>query len=340
MKTISLATMTILLAASLLAPTKIGLSYSGGLSDAEIHRLVALRQAGLTGDQSQINMMRNIIKNPYATNVHTFAPSVDELLVLTALRSLTRLAAVAAIPDIDLLTTRIKRNYPSLASFAYVQEARLKAKQEAGTNSDLSLQIADFDRILGLTPDTINTGAANYKKQYYANPEGRRLPVPVEVYAMREIADMVYQSHAQDFQSILGVSQVDFSLDYPSALKIRLAPLLEEARAKALTDLLVNAQILGTDEDYAMQLLADEGPIASQAIADQFGEVRKHRNQYSEINISGLFRVLGMIGDSKQSSVIAQFKADPDINVRQESEAVCRELQPGLASLNPHTVGY
>jgi hypothetical protein len=259
---------------------------------------------------------------------------------MTALRSLTRLDAVAAIPDIDLLTTQTKQNYPSLANFAVVQEARLKAEQEASTDPNGPTQIVYFCKALGLSLDEISAGAATYKKQYYATPEGRRLPIPVEVYAMRELADMAYQGQVQDFPSLPGMSQVDFSLDYPSALKIRLAPLSEEARIRALIDSLANAQVLSTNEDYAMQLLADEGPAASPIIAAQLKTMSQHRDQYQQINFSAFFRVLEAIGDSKQSAVVAQFQQDPDVNVKREAEVTSHNISSGSATFFPRTAGY
>ncbi|MGI4791416.1 MAG: hypothetical protein ACRYFS_21520 [Janthinobacterium lividum] len=325
--------------------TNMALGFSGALDNKAADHLVALRMAGLHGDRTQLLALRDILKNPNPGSTLDYITPINQIAVFIALHALAELGDTDALPIIDQLIAQNPKAL-NVVNYAEVQRARLLVETNSmgttGNQAQLPSEINQFFATLALSPSDLNAGTKHYQYQLHTEPQGagNGTPCPVEVYAMRELADMAYQSHAQEFQSIPGVSQVDFSLDYPSALKIRLAPLSDEARINSLIDSLVHARILGPDEDYLMQLLADGDLAASQAIADRLGEVKKHRDHYREINISALFRVLGMIGDPKQSLVVTQFQSDPDISVRQEAEVESRELQSGLASLIPRTVGY
>lgn len=344
MKKLTVLAALFVLLPSLLSPN-VTWGFSSGADSKALDRLAVMRAAGLRGDRSQLSIMRNIIKNPYPNNRKGYLPPADQLSVITALHTLTRLGVTEAVPDISQLIAE-NTGYPGVVNYARVQEARLLARSGTRSIADSRVRSAaainKFYSVLGLSPDDLNTGTKRYQRQLLTEPQGagNGTPCPVEVYAMRDLADMAYQGQMQDFGSLPGVSQIDFSIDYPSALKVRLAPLSKEARVKALIGSLVGTQVLGQDEDYNMQLLADEGLVASQAIAAQLDEMSKHRNQYREINFSALFRVLSAIGDQEQSPVVAQFMHDPDVNVRQDAELISHNLQSGLTSIYPRAAGY
>lgn len=340
MKTITFLFLIPCLIAFLLTFGSAGFARPGGLGSDEMKQLVSLRQAGLGGNQAQIGVIRQIIKKPFATDTHAFTPSLNEILVITALRSATRLHDVSALADIDTLRQRTKQHFPGVSNFAAVQEARLKADQATDSLPNLSAQVNAFYNALGLSPREIMAGIENYKKRYYASPEGRRLPIPVEVYALREVADMAYQSQSPAAVSLLNTSPLDFSQDFPSALKMRLAPLSYEVRITALLEALVSTRILATNEEYEMQLLADEGQPAGRAIALRLQDALKHRAQYQQVNIQALFRVLTAIGDPAQAPIVAQFLHDPDIAIRQDAETLSANLPSGTASVFPRAVGY
>ena len=49
---------------------------------------------------------------------------------------------------------------------------------------------------------------------------------PVELYAVRRLADMAYRSRFQGFTELSGMAEANSDLDARSALKVRPAPLL------------------------------------------------------------------------------------------------------------------
>ncbi len=328
----------------LLSPN-VTFGFSGSMDNKALYRLAEMRVAGLRCDRSQISNLRDILKNPYPDNRKGYLPPASQLFVITALRALTRLGAAEAVPDIDQLIADSK-DCPEVANYAKVQKARLLAENSAQgiTNSKAHALavISRFYSVLGLSSTDLNAGVKQYQHQLLTEPQGagNGTPVSVEVYAVRELADMAYQRSYQDFLSLPGVSQIDFSLDYPSALKLRLVPLSREARIETLIEALVNTRILGRGEDYDMQLLADEGLAASPAIAAQLNKMKMHRSEYQENNFSALFRVLSAIGDQEQAPVVARFVDDPDINVRSEAELISHNLQSGSMSLYPRAAGY
>ncbi len=332
------------LAASLVVVPKAGLCYSGGLTKAEANQVVSLRQAGLTGDTSQIQAMRDIVKNPYATNAHTFAPSVDELLVTTALRALTRLNATEAISDIDLLVQNTKQHYPGLANFATVQSARLKAEQVTATDSNFQARLSNFYHALGLTPSEINTGAAKYRKQYYASPEGRRLPLPVEIYAMREVAEMIYTLPLQSSMESANVLGLDFSLDAPSKLKVRLASMPPPQRISTLVDDTTSTVAMSETQDYQLQLLLDNRSSASQVIMQQIKLAEQNEtapsSQENHERLANLIRELGDTGDKNLLSIVSEHISSPDNHIGSEAKLATRRLEAEERRVIPAAAGY
>ncbi len=317
----------------------------GGPDRKAMNQLAATRVAGLQGDHSQLMRLRATIKNPYSSTNKDFLPSADQLALITALRASTRLGDTDAVPDIDHLIADNKL-YPDIVNYARVQRARLLAQSDVQSNGSDKTRVQQetlmFCSILGLTPSDINAGIKHYQHQLLTEPQGagNGTPCPVEVYALREVADMAYQSQSPVAVSLLNTSALDFSQDYPSALKMRLAPLSRQARIAALIASLVSIKILGTNEEYEMQLLADEAQPAGRAIALQLQDVMKHRDQYQDVNISALFRVLTAIGDPAQAPAVAQFLHDPDINVRQDAEMLKDNLPNGTAAIFPRAAGY
>ena len=129
---------------------------------------------------------------------------------------------------------------------------------------------------------------------------------------MREIADMVYQGDYNDYAALPTASQLNFQTDFASALKMRLAPLAKADRVKAMVEDLAHVQYLGSDQNYEMQLLDDEGLLASHAITAQLHQMDGHRSLYPREGFESLFRALGSAGDATQAPLVEQYTHDQD----------------------------
>lgn len=261
-------------------------------------QMAAMRSAGLHSDPTYIGSMIKVLTNP---------PHPD--YKKTALHALARLGAVEALPSVD---ATILNSDSDTKSYARVARARLLAEDEAKNVADTakaSVKLNRFYHELGLTPKDVNEAVL----QHYVRGGTSDGPQPVEVYAMREIADMIYQGPYKNFTTLPIASQVNFQNDYPSELKASLAPLNSSERVQKLVQELAHKSTLGTNDYYDMQLAADEGISASQAVATQLHVMDANRNQYTQEGFTALLQVLHGIGDKKQAPFFAHFMAAANV---------------------------
>lgn len=279
------------------------MTHSNGLPTPVVNpkdakQIAAMRAAGLHSDPTYIGNMVKALTNP---------PHPD--YKKTALHALARLGAVEALPAID---ATILNSDADTKSYARVARARLVAEDEAKSVADTakaSVKLNRFYQELGLTPEGVNEGVL----QHYVRGGTSDGPQPVEVYAMREIADMIYQGPYKNFVALPVASQVSFQNDYPSALKVSLSSLNSSARVQKLVQELAQKSTLGTNDYYDMQLAADEGISASQAVATQLHVMDANRNQYTPEGFTALLQVLHGIGDKEQAPLFAHFMAAANV---------------------------
>lgn len=258
--------------------------------------LARMRQAGLHGDRSQIPNMVAAFQNP---------PGIQyaEEIRFSLLHPLALLGATEALPALDeviqeastkpLPGQQVGDRYEleEVGTLSKAVRARIIAQNSAQGITDnqarASAEVQRFFQELGETPESLNAAVSAYEvndRQHLEATklisEQRHLNAPVELYALRELADMAYHDLYQGFAALPKVAKVDFTQDDEAALKIRLAPLSREQRIKALVEELGQEEMEDRHALRRAQLLADEGPAARLAIAAKQQDVKDHRERY------------------------------------------------------------
>lgn len=275
-------------------------AYGHILSTPDVNRLPtiqATRRAGLTGDRSKIPLM-----------IETLRQQKIFQEVFPALHSLAQLGATEGLPAMDALTRRDTIDFET-HGFALVSRARLVAEAEARGIVDpvqqANVRVRTFYREIGLTPAQINSGTEAFNRVPMSGAA-----TPLEVFALRELADMLYMGPYAAYVSVPGIAAIQFTLDYPATLKVKLAGLSDEQRVEWLVTDLAHQKVVANDQNCEQQLTADEGLLASRAIGKQLREMDQHRDVYSRAGFAALFEVLRAIGDPEQAWVFPHFAKD------------------------------
>lgn len=293
-----------------------------------------LHMSGLHGDRTQIPAMIAALQKPQPNWAYS----------CPALHALSRMGATEALPAITQLIQ--SKNYPIISREAEVAKARLLAEDSTkglSGGSQAKAKIEGFYSNLGLTSDDINTRVEVYQsdlsQQLKANMYDGTLLKPLELFAMEEIADMVYHGSYSDYASLSGVARLNFESDDASALKIRLAPLTQPQRLTTLIDELANDASDDTKNLYRMQLISDEGVAGANAIAIKLRQMDANKPKYSRENFRTMFRTLVAIGDASQIPLVGHFKAQGDEKSKAVTEVVdTMDLRKGMK--NQFVPGY
>ena len=272
-----------------------------------------MRRAGLQGDRTQIPDMVLLLQR---------TPAPDRLLMDTTLHSLAQMGATDALASINALIQSNKDT--NIVNYAKAVRARLLAESQAGFQPDNDVQakgkLDRFYKELGETPGDINAGVAAYLKNLASRVGPGVAPqFPMELYAMRELADMAYHSQYAGFTKLPGLSQAQFNLDGRSALKVRLAPLSAADQIAWLIDDLSKKKVITEEESAEIQLASDLGPSAGQSAAAKLWDMDQHRDNYSRAGFSALFSVITMSGD-EESNLWDHFKNDPNPLISEYAE--------------------
>jgi hypothetical protein len=276
-------------------------------------RLVSVRDMGRHRDPKAI---------PDLIAVLTEQPPVNTDLALTAIHSLAQLGAEEALPDIDTYAASLKD--PKMQGFYndqagnYIPVARARLVAEASV-SDLKTEpqktkakVMRLCQELGLSVTGINKGVAVYKAQYpgpWHNP-----PLPVEIYAMREIADIVYHSSVTDLKGIPLASSLEVKSDYPSQLKMQLVGLSEAKRIDWLINDLAHKKVLLSNEDYEIQLVEEFGTSAGKAAFAMLTHMDSRRDEYKSAGFDAIIRIVYASG-YQTTQVQEYFLNDVDPNI-------------------------
>ena len=227
---------------SLLTLSSAASGFSAQPSDKQSTELATLRRAGLQGDRSQI-----------ATLINNLTAPAHRAYVQTSLHALAQLGATEALPAID----KVCRDTSDRDNQGYARVARARLIAESGAlgsvegKVEASAKMSRFYQELALTPAELNTGLSHNQSASYQ-------PQPMEVYAVREIADMVYRGSYADYAALPGVAQVDFHADAPAALKMRLSAIVPERRLGTMIQELSQKKTLMMDDNFEIQLAAHE----------------------------------------------------------------------------------
>ena len=294
-------------------------------SAKEADGMAALHQAGLNRDRAHLPALLAALQKPDDPIKRSYA--------FVALHALARMGATEALPAIDSLTST--SHDISLVNFAAAAKARLLAESGAQAVKDpqarARAKLATLYQQTKLTPDAL-TQDAKYYQAHIGNPGE---PVPLGVCLMREAADVLYQEGVAS--SAVEAAPPDYSLDPASALKAQMAPLSPKGRTAALVEQLANLKKYLPSEFYTVQLLADMGMTAEQAIDNKIVDMDSHQEEYT-VGFIALFDVLRCIGDSSQSSFVEDFASDPSRRASSAAERVSAWIAAGKKSVL--VVGY
>ncbi len=254
--------------------------------------LAKMREAGLHGDATAVPQMLDALRKRSHPLYHT-----------TLLHALARLGATQALSLIDDFAMK---GDPE----AMIARARLIAEDTAHANP--ALKISRFCLELGWTSSQINEEA----KRPYIRPEDSNVPKPpAGLLALREIADMVYHGDYKVYAQLPEIKELDFKSDYPSALKMKLAPLDRKERIIRMMEELSHLTSQKQGPDYAKQLALDEGTEAGRAAADKLRELDAHRDQTDLNDFSSLLDLVLRIDYPSRSAFLKHFATDPDPDV-------------------------
>jgi len=259
-----------------------------------------MRQAGLHGDRSQIPYMVEAFQNPPDGGI-----DVSFIIRMSLLRPLAQLGATQALPALEeVIQSDPRKPLPGqtyadswenqqIIALSKAVKARILAQSNAQGVADdkarASAEVRRFLQELGQTPESLNAAVAAYEAQDRRHLEATRLasdgrhePVPVELFAVRELADMAYHDRYRGFVSLPDVARVDFGQDSGAALKARLAPLSSAQRVATLVSEMSQEKVKDYPTRLRAQLLADEGPSARPMIASRQQDVKVHPERYRE----------------------------------------------------------
>lgn len=257
-----------------------------------------MRQSGLRGDRSQIPYMVAAFQSPPGIEFADIAYQTR----LSLLRPLAHLGATEALPALEeVIQSDPRKPFPGdtsadfweneqVIALSKVVKARILAQSgapaAANDKARASAEVKRFFQELGQTPERLNAAVAAYNAQDRQRSEAtphiadaRQDPTPVELFAVRELADMAYRDRYKGFMSLPDVARVDFRQDDGAALKVRLAPLTREQRLAVLVGEMSQEAIGNSHALRRAQLLIDEGPSALPVIVakqQEFKALRVH----------------------------------------------------------------
>jgi hypothetical protein len=287
------------------------------LTEGERDRMAAMRAAALRGDRTQGSAILEALGSKHET------------VLATSLQACSQLGLSEAIPAVEAIATRPVPNF--IKQRARAALARIKAEMDARSLSTSAQQSeAKVNRILtelNVTPDQANSRVAAH-----VNAKGAGDVWPIELYALQEIAKTAYYGPYSDFKAVPAFQQLDFNLDPAASLLIQLAPMNRDQRVSWLVNELANKRSLTGDDRCVLQLLIDEGAVASQAVASKLQNMAITPEKYSSIGFCALFRVLRGIGDKDQAPVIARFLKGFGPSIAYYADQVYSDVSRGLRS--------
>lgn len=264
-----------------------------------------LHLAGLHNDRSQIP---NLI---FAVEKHT-----PDWSTIPAIHALARMGATEALPSLDWWVQDDKQ--PIIQSEAKVARARIVALNSAnsvkGSAAQATAVISRLYSELGLTSADINASVADYYSKLEQQLEtntyrgSSSLLKPLELFAMEDVADLVYHGSYSAYASVPAVMQLNFQLNAASALKMRLAPLSQADRLNTLCKELAEDKTQALSDVCKMQLIADEGLAGSRAVAAKLRDMDVHQSLHTGDHFRILFHVLAATGDKSQARLVQHFQ--------------------------------
>ena len=273
-------------------------------SHEESLQLLHFREAGIRGDRSQMPTLIKALAPNVQPEFHTQNEGVSAWYNHVALRALSEMPTMETVPAIDMLIASSPAPGDNLAR---VVRARIIAECQADTSNGPEAAQAILTRFykeLNLTSEKMSAALKSASKdeaqdnKTFANSQQRpnqatlentapSVKNSIEVgsllwYARAEIADMIYHGDANGWLSLPEIKNFDFSGDFGSLIKVKIAYLAPQARIDWLIDDLSKKPTERLDEDYELQLALDEEPIAGKVALAKLKELDAHRTDYVE----------------------------------------------------------
>ena len=274
-------------------------------------RVAAFREAGRTGDRTKVpDLLAALSKDTKKENTGRAALYLDAAV----LHSLAQLGATEALPLLELMAreTSLRGRHANLV------RARLIAQSTVGSPED---KVRRLLAEMSMTVDELNG---------VRKPDNDLTRASVELSVLRELADMIYHTRNMDLARAAQALGIRFDQDQPSALKVRLAPLSQKERVDTLIARISESRVGGYEEDYLLQLAANEGTIASRAAAARLKQMMAERSKYDRVGLELLIHLIWFVGDKDQVPLLEALRKDPEPWVGYNAANALREVRTGV----------
>lgn len=268
------------------------------ITQKEENLLAEIHEIGLQRDKSQIDKVRNALKENHPA------------LLISALLALGRLGAKESIEDIYALRVRMASG-SEVQPFIALALARIEAERafpQVTNGEQLKLKVQRLLQAGQVSVSQVHKGALRYTEQLKARRYGW---APFEVQILRQAAEIAADAYQRGVKDAFNIVKLNFSLDRVAQLKVQLGQMSKEQRIRWLVNVLSIKQVARMEDNYLMQALADEGEAASKVILAKLKEMEKNRDKYHHIGFMLLFRTLTCIGDPDAIPIVQSFASEP-----------------------------
>lgn len=220
---------------------------------------------------------------------------------------------------------------PQLAAYYRVALARIKAETGLSSSASgdvLSGRLEAFLASLGLTPREVEERLRGWAPT--AAP-GEDRQVPVQVLAMREMADMLASARKSGEDTSAAEKVIDLASDPASYQKVQLAGLAPHERISRLLERLSQARALDDYTRCTIQALGDEGAAAAEETARKLRELLAQRGREAGESkpIEALLMVLSYAGGPGDAPVAEAFMHDQNKEVAEAARRAAWALRTG-----------
>ncbi len=285
--------------------------------------IAAVREAGLKRDRTKLPLVRQALKE--------WHPDV----LTTALLAAGRLGDSEAVDQISsIATVHLGDTVGYLADVVLARIQTEKAVGRATSDAAVSRKVNHFLSTARLSKTRIEQAV----KAFNAQGGEREYVIPLEVYALRQVAECAAEGCEAGVVNAATIAGIDFSLDYAAQLKVRLAPMSKKERIDWLIESIARKKVIKGEDYYEVRALADERTEAIEPILAKLRSVKTNREGYAYPGISTLFNVLACIGDKRAIPVIRSFVGDKDDWLDYYARQQIQRLEIGFRT--PYRVDY
>ena len=297
--------------------------------------LAQMRTAGLAHDRSQIPLLIQSVRETAA-----------EKYFATALHSLAQIGGPEALQVTEETLQNIGEN-GSMYHYAQAVHARLLAQNAAYKLKGATLHqravvcLNTFLEAMGHANAASLNAAVNKQivdMQFMVHRETGR-----NIYALRELADIIYHTFDLALLHAAKSAGVDFDQDVGARYKAHLAPLTAKQRIDWIVEHLSSAPAFTGAENFLVQLAADQGKTASRAAAAKLHEMDQHQGKHAikfTNGVGGIHRyfpsyygllyIIQAVGDSDQEPMLARNLNNPEPAIASHVRQIYKTVKAGI----------